>query len=508
MPLPLRLLSCCSLLTLSACSTVQPPNQSDHIHTEPVTNPQLMLSGVMQITRNGMVLTPCNSTKTIEVQVNSKQREQINNSAPKANGSAYVELSGDLTPPQNLINGDAHMARLMVKHINYLNTETTTCPTSTHNTKALGNEPFWSANVSQTNMTFSLQGEKPQILPITNVEQQSMQHVYKVQQGEVTLSSAWCRDTMSDNLYGWQAILQLNNKQYKGCALLSNQPTDTSWVGEYATAKAQQSWHTQLQLNSDHSAVTTYQDENGQPSVIERGYWQQFRANEVTVTMTRHQKQRLISQRVYQRKDNRITALQESVSGLTYPIANGGLTLLKSATTNNSTSINSLHDAKANSNNVTSSTEFVASIDTAIRNYITSSNNSIVSTRYHWLTYDLNHDGQKELLVQLNWCGSGGCTMLIFTQDNTTEKPTWKFNSRITQVRNPIYLGTQQSQGWQDLIFSVSGGGQTPSTTKLEFNGQKYPLNPTVAPSVSASEISSTALFSDDPIVSQTGIKL
>lgn len=504
MPSSLRLLSCCSLLTLSACSTVLPPIKSENIQPESVTNPQLMLSGVMHITRNGIALTPCHSDNIIEVQLNNEQREQINNTAPKLNNLMYVELSGDLIPPQNMINGDDHMARVMVKHINYLNTETTTCPASPHGIKALGNEPFWSVKTSSTNMTFNLLGEPSQTLPITGFEQQAMQHVYKTEQGELTLNSTWCRDSMSDNLYGWQALLQLNNKQFKGCALLSNQPTDTSWIGKYTTTRAQQNWHTQLLLNSDHSAITTYQDENGQPSVIERGYWQQYRPNEITVTMTRHQQQRLISQRVYQRQNNHITALEESVSGITYPIANGGLTLFKSSNTNKS-----MNTLKTSAQNQTSSTAFVASVDAAVRHYVTKTdNNSIVSTRYQWLTYDLNNDGHKELLVQLNWCGTGGCTLLIFTQDNTAKKPAWTFNSRITQVRNPIYLGVQQSQGWQDLVFSVSGGGQAPSTTKLQFNGQKYPLNPTVAPVISEDQISPVALFSDDPILSQTGIAL
>jgi len=42
-------------------------------------------------------------------------------------------------------------------------------------------------------------------------------------------------------------------------------------------------------------------------------------------------------------------------------------------------------------------------------------------------------------LVRLS--GSGGCTLLIF--ENHQE--TWRFNSRITLVNTPIYLGNQRN---------------------------------------------------------------
>ncbi|MEZ9856276.1 hypothetical protein AB4347_19960, partial [Vibrio breoganii] len=97
---------------------------------------------------------------------------------------------------------------------------------------------------------------------------------------------------------------------------------------------------------------------------------------------------------------------------------------------------------------VNSSDQLDPKVDQAIREYFKINNSSPDDTKYRWLTYDLNGDGKEELFAQLDWCGSGGCTLLIFEnhQDN------WRFNSRVTLVKGDIRLGKSQNHGWQDLI--------------------------------------------------------
>ncbi|MCV5374215.1 hypothetical protein OFD18_39165, partial [Escherichia coli] len=63
---------------------------------------------------------------------------------------------------------------------------------------------------------------------------------------------------------------------------------------------------------------------------------------------------------------------------------------------------------------VPSSAEFDSKVDAAVRNYFFIHQTPPNNNQYRWLTYDLNSDGNEELLVQLDWCGSGGCTLLIF----------------------------------------------------------------------------------------------
>nr|MCC4820403.1 hypothetical protein [Vibrio lentus] len=112
--------------------------------------------------------------------------------------------------------------------------------------------------------------------------------------------------------------------------------------------------------------------------------------------------------------------------------------------------------------------------------------------------------GKEELFAQLDWCGSGGCTLLIFEnhQDN------WRFNSRVTLVKGDIRLGKSQNHGWQDLIFNVSGGGATPAKHTLSYSGVSYPLNPNVAPVADDADISDVVLFADGVSPTQSGVKL
>lgn len=88
---------------------------------------------------------------------------------------------------------------------------------------------------------------------------------------------------------------------------------------------------------------------------------------------------------------------------------------------------------------------------------------------------DLNGDDIKDALVLLQgpyWCGTGGCTLLVFKGG----KDSFNFVSRSTLVRGPLLVSDHQTKGWRDLVLEVSGGGLAPKKVVLRFNGHKYPL--------------------------------
>jgi hypothetical protein len=96
---------------------------------------------------------------------------------------------------------------------------------------------------------------------------------------------------------------------------------------------------------------------------------------------------------------------------------------------------------------------------------------------------DLNCDGVKDALILLQgptWCGSGGCTMLVFQG----VRDGFKFISRSTLIRGPLLVSTAKTKGWRDLLVEVSGGGIEPKKVALKFNGHKYPLNPSAQPAL------------------------
>ena len=92
--------------------------------------------------------------------------------------------------------------------------------------------------------------------------------------------------------------------------------------------------------------------------------------------------------------------------------------------------------------------------------------------------FDLNQDGLKDAVVLLkssNWCGSGGCTMLIF---KGKASQNFDFVSKTTLVDNPIYSTNYTQSGWKQLLVYSRKHGQV----MLKFDGVKYPLNPSLLP--------------------------
>ena len=98
---------------------------------------------------------------------------------------------------------------------------------------------------------------------------------------------------------------------------------------------------------------------------------------------------------------------------------------------------------------------------------------------------DLNEDGFTDALVVLTgfyWCGTGGCTMLVFQGKDKA----FEFVSRSTLVSPPVTVSETKTNGWRDLVITVSGGGMPAKKVAMKFDGKKYPLNPSVQTSLSA----------------------
>ncbi len=108
----------------------------------------------------------------------------------------------------------------------------------------------------------------------------------------------------------------------------------------------------------------------------------------------------------------------------------------------------------------------------------------------HHALADLNDDGRMDAIVLISdpdYCGSGGCTMVIF--QGTAQG--FKYISRSTITNEPVQLLPETSHGWHTLVVSVSGGGATPGEALLRFSGSNYPLNPTVQPYATPAELKS-----------------
>jgi hypothetical protein len=96
---------------------------------------------------------------------------------------------------------------------------------------------------------------------------------------------------------------------------------------------------------------------------------------------------------------------------------------------------------------------------------------SDTNSSFSFVSVDLNQDSKKEYLVALygmNFCGSGGCTMLILNNNFT-------LNSYITLLQLPIYISVNNfSAGWKDIYIPKRDG----KFALMQSNGNSYPLNP------------------------------
>jgi hypothetical protein len=103
---------------------------------------------------------------------------------------------------------------------------------------------------------------------------------------------------------------------------------------------------------------------------------------------------------------------------------------------------------------------------------------------------DLNGDGVPEAVVLLagpDWCGSGGCTLLVARQGAAT----WQVVSKTTLVHPPVVALAREHSGWRSLGVTVGGGGVALHPVALDFQAGGYPSNATRAPASPASSASS-----------------
>lgn len=93
---------------------------------------------------------------------------------------------------------------------------------------------------------------------------------------------------------------------------------------------------------------------------------------------------------------------------------------------------------------------------------------------------DLNNDGIEDSIVLLegaDWCGSGGCTLLVFEGLASGE---YRLASKSTVASAPIYVLEATSNGWSDLSVYTSGKGQV----IMKWGGSNYPSNPSLQPTL------------------------
>ncbi len=116
---------------------------------------------------------------------------------------------------------------------------------------------------------------------------------------------------------------------------------------------------------------------------------------------------------------------------------------------------------------------------------------------FEYVFFDLNDDGTRDALILLsgpNWCGTGGCTLLVLRGQGDR----FTVLSQSTLVHKPLMAADSKTAGWRDLLINISGGGLPSQTVALRFNGQAYPPNPTTSAPVVSGNVNGTILFAEN----------
>lgn len=130
-----------------------------------------------------------------------------------------------------------------------------------------------------------------------------------------------------------------------------------------------------------------------------------------------------------------------------------------------------------------------AQVQTAVQNYVKANGTQARPAFRHFVT-DLNGDHVSDAVVLLqspDWCGSGGCTLLVFQG----QARGLKLLSASTISEVPIGVLSESHQGWKSLIVFSKGRG----VVVMHFNGKGYPRNPSMQPQVTRTQMQTARIW-------------
>ncbi|MCK6265734.1 hypothetical protein KP803_20965 [Vibrio sp. ZSDE26] len=328
-----------SLAALQACSTnsITPepvePIKATLEKPETIQPQTFVLRGEVVLGHEVSSIKPCGSNKQLWLALDQTQNPQASQLVRSPYQPLYGEVIGHLVTPNQYGFDSDFDARFVVDQINFLTAENPNrCDQPIKPTRVFGLEPNWSGSFKNNAFIFQRMGFDAQSMKIESSTISVKQREYHLDNGHLLLEESLCNDTMSDSLYGWKANLTIGEQHYQGCATLSNKDATQGWSGVYhATSTQSTNFSVEMALFSDHTATTRYDYNNGEPAIVEAGFWQQLNPDQVQVVMTHHQRQVLRSERIFTRDNTQDTqqlnATHEKIGDVVYPIANGGLTL-------------------------------------------------------------------------------------------------------------------------------------------------------------------------------------
>lgn len=460
-----------SLLSESAysLSSSEPINRPQYNQRPlPVSIPQHhnQFRGVISRADNFQNITLCQTNESLPLKAHGKLTKQLN---LRNKDSIYIEFEGTIQN-SNLV-ANVHNAELSIAQLHYLSSNTmnkclfTQAPARF---EIKGTKPHWVGHALGNKFNFKIKELDTQwdIEESTITKGVTGQITTRNSQGEplfINLSGQGCLDEKQD-YWQYKAIISIKDKVVEGCGKYPNTNDEKNWQGKYQYQNANVAIEVQLDKNMKASVIYNYLDGK---QIFETGYWHLFGSSGLKLLLTHRQGIAIDKEFHFTREGSQLYASSQWRNNTKYTFEGGRLTLTPIAKEVFSPEI-AQSPALREFSPVSMSSPDTASpaINQAIKRYFKMHKSPYKGSKYLYGEYDLNGNGDKELLVLLDWCQASGCVLLVF--ENTGER--YRFISRIAQVQTPIEVSRKQSNTWQSLLLK---NGQ--QWRLVDFDGISYP---------------------------------
>lgn len=422
--------------------------------------------GVITRSDNFQTITLCQSNEALPLKANSKLNDQL---ALRGKDTMYIEFEGSIQNSQ--IAANVHNAELSIAQLHFLSSNVmnkclfTQAPTRF---EIKGTKPRWVGHALGNDFSFKIKELDTQWhIEKSNITKGVTGEITtRNSNGEplfITLSGQGCLDEKQD-YWQYKAIITIKNKVVEGCGKYPDTLDENNWQGKYQYQNA--NVDIEVQLNSQMKASVIYHYLDGK-QVFETGYWHLFGSAGLKLLLTHRQGVAIDKEFHFTREGNKLYTTSQWRNNTKYTFEGGLLTLTPIAKEVYTPAL-SQSTTPRQFTPVTMSSPDTASpaINKAIKDYFMMHKSPYRGSKYLYGEYDLNGNGDKELLVLLDWCQTSGCVLLVF--ENTGDR--YRFISRIAQVKTPIEISHKQSNTWQSLLLKNDQQWRL-----VDFDGISYP---------------------------------
>jgi len=468
-------------ITLAACSSSPKPTPAPK-KVEPVKvavklNPATPLKGQLSLKQQTAIFTPCGGDTQYWVELSASDRQLLQGFAKPSQG--YAEFSARFDNVSKQAPQADYPAKVIPLEWQYVAAEGPGCQKEIDELSAWGNEPDWHIDIQANQIKFSTPSSSVSKTISRSGIDQGLHYWQSGDELLLEVQQQRCLGSMVNSVYSYTAKLNYKGKSYQGCARRPFTQDIAALAGYYQVKLPTASGSgrvVDLSLNSDFSAElhSSYLEQD--KTFTEKGYWFPVNDKQLMFTVSQSRQQQIKSSMVFN-WDGRLLKLQNPEQ---HQQGSVGLNMMKMSgpAVAVTSPANSYTERSFEPASLIASSDYDPQVEAALKHYFKLHRTELNGTKYQWWKFDLNGDGQDEIITYVDWCGSGGCSLLIFEGHNNG----WRFLSKTTLVRSPFFLASSSHARWQDLLLEVSGGGAKASLRLLRFDGLSYPLNPSLQP--------------------------